>query len=851
MSQTFSDYQSKRSSEKIVLAKIQASLRLVGWTLHSGSVYKFENLSGKIIESVEEDGASLLSVGSIGAVTAGKYYYDLSSSTLYLRTTGSVNPNGVFIAFTEWLFFSNRPVNAPYDLSSGSVVEWIPLIKDASEFGSELDSKDQLGVGIEGSGTLSFYNDQDYWKPKYDKITFENKLVLIYSWSTIIPITEAKLIYRGRIQSKSYTSTQIQFGLKDIINELRSFPDLDTLGNYVGARIPDSMLLAKQRLLYGYVYGLKPTNIDEILDGYPITGTVVSTSGSPTITGSGTSFLLELNPDDKIIIDGGDTLTVETVDSNTQLTMSENCSSTVSGATVTVVPSKPRRYMNRHFLLSGHALTEPSTTVVSSSTPRVFDVVSVQDIQAGDVLLVNGETASVQSVNGNTISLVTNLVTPPNPSDVVTRLSISSLKLDNLALTYSRDFTYSATNGTLTLDSLAEFNVTKARNLTGTIDFISGSRDVTGSGSVFTKQLESGDWVKLTVESDWFEVLHVVDDITLKLKSNSSYTGSGPADYKAPAIYEEGTSILVCDLIGKSDDGTSGGSLLKTCPNIVMDLLESAGLSSEIDTGSFTDAEDIVPQQLGFSVPPNASDTSSSDFKTLISNCCRSVFSALIQNEDFDLEFTVLRPRRSVAIATKLDHTDSLSFQVQSQSDRIVKTANVMYKRREADSISGEEVFSSASALSKNGQYLSKVDRTYETTSLVVNDSDAQLLADRWAFFFDTSVSIVVIKTKLQGSLLSINDVIDFDHPNMYERIASTGTRKLMAVEIIKKDEGGATLSMIDFANAFSRVCVVMDGSANSYDDSTSDEKFHNGFITDQYGMIDGDPDTFGTNLIW
>src|SRR6185369_13673567 len=65
------------------------------------------------------------------------------------------------------------------------------------------------------------------------------------------------------------------------------------------------------------------------------TGTITTTSGSPTVTGSGTSFLTELTEGATIVTQGNHTYTVQSIASNTSLTLTTNVTlaNVESGAT--------------------------------------------------------------------------------------------------------------------------------------------------------------------------------------------------------------------------------------------------------------------------------------------------------------------------------------------------------------------------------------------------------------------------------------------------------------------------------------------------------------------------------------
>src|SRR4051794_36153413 len=114
----YSQFANQTVSEKIGLCILEASERIIGWTLHSGTIYKFENFTRAVITTVQ-DSETFLDVGTtILGLNPGEYYHDRVGQTLYLKTSDEVNPNGKFIALTFRMFFStpNGVVTLPYDL---------------------------------------------------------------------------------------------------------------------------------------------------------------------------------------------------------------------------------------------------------------------------------------------------------------------------------------------------------------------------------------------------------------------------------------------------------------------------------------------------------------------------------------------------------------------------------------------------------------------------------------------------------------------------------------------------------------------------------------------------------------
>ena len=507
----FSDYAAQPASEKTILVQIWPSFRQMGWIVHSGSVYKILNFDFEEIVSVVESGTAYTSVA--GTPAAGQYLHQKSRQEIYIRTTDSTDPNGKFIVITVKQFFSNTGVNVSQDLSAaGSPVHWRALVKGTSEFGLSLDNQNQLGVAIEGAGSVEFINDKTYWASRFDKWTWENKFCFIYAWNRDLAITEAKLLYKGKIKAKGYSTKSVKFELKDLINEIRANVALDDISDVAGALVSDQIGEAKQRLVYGRVAGIVPTPIDQMLDGYLLSGSVAITSGTATITGTTTTFLTHFSPGDRIVIeDVEEPLTIQTVTSNTAMTATETFNETsISGKTYKVLSDpKNKRFVNRVFKVAGHALKEPNTTVTAVISGIRLQLDASGDffnsVEVGDYITVNSQTVKISNIVGsNIVVLETNLDPLPAISDAVTVNSIKNVYIDDQVLLNGRDFTIDAVNAKLTLDALAEFNVAPVKTLTGTVTF-NATTAVTGSGTLFSVELKPHDWIKASGQSVYYE----------------------------------------------------------------------------------------------------------------------------------------------------------------------------------------------------------------------------------------------------------------------------------------------------------------------------------------------------------
>jgi hypothetical protein len=849
---TFSEYKELESSEKISLVVLESVRRLMGWVLHSGSVYKLDQFTSPKVVSVEENGTALVA-GSSASLSAGQYYYDESASVFYIRVAGSGNPNARFISLTEKNFYSNNGVSAPFDLSTGNEVYWLPILSDTSDFTLELDNQNQLGVALEGAGSVKFFNDQEYWKSRFDKLTWENQKVFVYAWNRQLPITEAKLLFKGRIVGKSWSPQSVSFSCKDLINELRAPIELEDMADYVGARITDSEAKRKQRLVYGYNFGYRPLNIDQFLEGYPIPGTVTVTNASATVTGSSTEFLKYLSIGDRVTFTGiDDDFTIAAIASNTSLTLTDEFPElTQSGLTLSFQSENSSRWVNREWLIAGHSTREPNTTIDEGFTLDQFSVVDGTDILPGDQIIIGTEQFTVEQINENLIRTTTNLVSLPLNGTAVRRPSVSNVFINDNKLIFSRDYDYNPATAVLTLDPLAEFNISKEFNPTGTITLTNTSRSVTGSGTLFLSEFKVNDWVRVSPQADFFEILSIETDTAMTLRTPSTYTQSGTGLGRRVAIFNtELEDVLSCDIMGKSSTAGTGGVLLKTGAQIVEDLLIGVGLGAELDSASFDTSSDLNPAPLGVLIPKSASDTKSPKVRDVISEINKSVFGSLIQNNSFLLEYNVLRPRRSTA-SLSLSERDVLSFSIKADSSKIIKTAKIRYKFKEYDPPSKEALFSEAVTTSNIGQYLTKTQNEFILDTFLSFQVDAETASQRWAFLLELASTTMSISTKLQAIDTEVNEAVVLSHEKVYERLGSSSSRKVGAVQRTSRSAFKTELELEDLAQAFSRCSVITEDTADDYLNSSDSQRAVQGYITDTYGMINNDSNTFGLHLIW
>ena len=309
---TFQEHKAKTSSEKIVLAWVEPSQRLFGWTVHAGSVYK--RVTSYYVVGVRQDGTAFTEVASIAAVDAvGKWYFDSATKTLYVRSTGSVDPGTLWTDVTYRLFFSNAPIDLPADLASGVEVPYEARIRKTSKFKAKFDP-DQKGIALEGAGSISFHNMDGYFADIYDRMTWENKRVVIYSYGRGLDVAERITLFNGVVTNKDFDDSTVTFTVKDFIYRLRTDLDLPVYASTDGD-LPDSLLGKPKRRVYGRVDGLLCAPISNMRSSYELqtivadarSGTPLTislTQGSTIGTASGTDIHKELVAGDTLVVRG-------------------------------------------------------------------------------------------------------------------------------------------------------------------------------------------------------------------------------------------------------------------------------------------------------------------------------------------------------------------------------------------------------------------------------------------------------------------------------------------------------------------------------------------------------------------
>lgn len=396
---TYEEYAKRASSEKITLCQIEPSERLVLFSSVSGNIYK-RKTNFYVIGVTEDD--TILTEASNSSLSSGQWFYDPSTSELYINSTDDEDPKKHEINVIYRLFFSNAPVILPHDLTDGGVaVDYEARLISNSPTNKEID-EEQIGIALESKTNVKFLNKDGYFDDLFDTLFWENKDVRMFSYFRELPISEKRKLFEGVVQEKpEFTEDRVGFTCKDYLFKLRESVQQERFSESDGS-VPDSILGTPKRRIYGKVKQLQTAPIDAVLGGYDLTGTLSGTTDinltgsasgietSSTVSGVGTKFLTELYEGATVIYideDGDEkSFTVDTISSDTSLTtvspLAEDFSSGLkSDAKATILTGVGTAFLDemspRDIItidLNGSTFEAEISTVVSDTRSIVSDV---------------------------------------------------------------------------------------------------------------------------------------------------------------------------------------------------------------------------------------------------------------------------------------------------------------------------------------------------------------------------------------------------------------------------------------------------------------------------------------------
>lgn len=820
-------YASKSKSSKIALAHLFPKEKVRAWTNVSGFVYSLYPRA--FIDSIHLGTVELTKV--TGTPAANQWAY-VPNTNVCLINTGA-DPRGQDVILTYRYCFATDSLILPYDLSTGDSVEYDGRITNVDDLKLELDYEN-AGIALESTSSITLQNTDGFFDDLFDVLSWENQRATFYSYGREIAATEARVIFNGFIDQKTFSTTAFKLTIKDAFKKLRDKAQLNQFSDSDG-ELNESDIGGSKRRIYGRVKNLRCVGIDKTLDGFSLSGTYASSIGATTVSGTGSSCLAELSPDDEISFDyNGQSFKyrVQTVDSNTSFTVSQAIEAPIS-TTLKCKPQVPYRRKNRGWHIAGHSCHDIESEVLSAITPTRVTVTNTNDFRVGDpVDYNNGEQfLNIQRITGSTIVFDQAIANTPTGGESIIGPAVRAAYIGPNLLVASRDYTVTNTSGltALVLDDLAEFNITRPFNTLASFTFTNGSRLVTHATADFdlTTILKPRDWIRADsiTRPTWFEILSVEANQLYLREVYSEATFTGTAQRKN-VVYVDDDSLITVDCNGKR---AADSRWIKTASQAVADVLLTDLAETNLNFDAFTEAETDAAQLISYAIPKSpASDAPV--IRDVITDINRSVFGALYQDRDFKFAFSVLQADKSETLEI-ISEDDILSYAAQSKP-AIANKTRILYQPF-VDTQNGQGSFIVSEFDNVPVNQLSGITNTAEVTAYLHDEVDAANYAERLAFLRTSTNTNVIIKGKIGLNNYALGDKIVLNFSRLFRRFGGESRIKTALVYGVSTDEANTTLSVNDFNAMFTRVPAMAPSTAVDYSLAEDSDIAKYGYVVD------------------
>lgn len=849
--QNRSEFINAASSEKITLAQVNAKARLYVFSGPTMDIYTKQ--VPYFVDTLQQGDQLLTRVANLSSVTIGTFYYDIEESTLYVRPLADADPKTVELITTYKLFFANKGLTLPHDLEDISQdVFYDGRITNAPGYKHKIGI-DQALTSLVGEGTLQLQNTDGGLDGVFDTLIFENQPVTIYSWNPDLKPSESRVIYRGRVTNKTYTSDKVSFKIKDQIFNLLESPNFT---QYTAAdNVSDSVAGQLKRRVYGRVDGLRCQSTDQIAGGFDLTGTVSAAADSVLLSGTGTQFLTEVRQGDRIVIQTQE-FGVEEVLDDTTITLGDQTEFAFSGRTARLEPERGVAFKNREFLATGHACAEVQHTIVSVPQFNRIQLDSTDGLFAGDFVefLDTGERIEINNVApGNLLVLVQNVVQKPAVGTLAKRQPIQEVYINNRRVS-ANDFTInnSATGCGLTFTENVEFNLARSKNTAFDATFTNGSRTISVANNELSLAdvFSPGDWVKPDGVSytTFYRIVNVkVNEIDISTTFNDPTT-TDTIEIKSPN-YLEDDSIVSVNILGRTVDGTPAGAWISKAAQAERDLIEEIGIT-DYNAASFSQGELDSQQLISMAIPEDFESKSPPTVKDIVDKLNKSVNSSLTLDNDLKVKFKTLNVFTGEDLPVIRDF-DVINWKINTTNGKTYRRAFSRYRFVDVDLGTLEK---GNRAIDFTSQF---VDRYIDTNKVeeidvyLYEERDAEISTHRFIYYNRLSVATLTLSTDLRLENAEIGEPVIVDFNRMYKRYGDENVRKKIMLIIGKTITGQSTeLILSDLGNTFNTSSYITPNDAPDWTTASENQKLIYGYITDNQGIVNDEEDTANTHLI-
>lgn len=266
---SYATNQSNTSINSQFLSVITPKKRILStsFAVYSGSVYRTLTTYG-YFTSVYVNGTALTS-GSSVSLSAGQYYFDQSTSYLYVRKSDSTAPNsGDFVICYYEIYVSTFDYSwfrTPTDTTSNPCYFEARIVK--SPVISQSSGDILFGFFPTKSTSINLANSDHFFEQLISDDSLNKAQIKVWHLLGDLEATNFQLVFTGLIGSCEYSGSEVQLGILDETSLFdKEFRHSGT-SFYAGAdlflnRMDPNSEGKPIKEVFGMVDGLIPTNID-------------------------------------------------------------------------------------------------------------------------------------------------------------------------------------------------------------------------------------------------------------------------------------------------------------------------------------------------------------------------------------------------------------------------------------------------------------------------------------------------------------------------------------------------------------------------------------------------------------
>lgn len=890
----FDDFRKAPRSQKYILGHLDSRLRVKLFISLGGNLWQRQ--VDFFVVGVRINQVDLSSV--TGTPGPGEFSYNPTTNTLVVYS--ATPPEETMAWVTHRHFLSNLPVALPWDLDSGVEVDYQPRIKgELGDLKLELDYEN-TGIALETTSNIQIENTDGSLDDIFDTHIWEGRTVAFYTWGPAIPVTQKRLIYRGNISDKAFTSRDIRFNFRDDLAQLRQKVGAGLFTESMFIDQPDPNLINKpRRLVFGQVSKLQCAGLDKVVGGYPLTGTVTGSAdrnlldgtvsgsiGGTTVNGTGTSFLTDLSPGDKVLVIAGIneyTLTVNTVPSDTQFTITGTLPATFTLAAI------------RNLEIENNVIEGTGTNFINELSPNDEIIVVVNDVQYTYSIdeVIDATTATLTDEIEETFISQVPVVRPSIPYRKKNRLwevaghklraltaiitaiesvidievdDAQDLRADDGILIGTRLFIIKTIYGnkirvnqglpvTVVVGDTVTLVPIKAlygnRNLFvyprdfSIVNNSSGCQVVFNDLAEFNVARSINSSIQLQFTPGSPDVVSITTDVDLTTVFKPR-DWVRPREITAPAFYEilsvqSGSLKLRTNYTGPSFTGSNQ----RRSPDYLTDesivAVDAKGMESDgewirtpakavrelITLAGITNVNEASFDQANddcdFDLSLFYPSSLGSDLPD-VRDMITDINKSVFGSLFVGSDFLL---RYSILNADKDEdllalNDDDILGFSVSTKNNIVGSVVVSY-RQETNLVDGSSLLSREVATSDIVADTSASPVELDVMAYLFSQEAAQIIASRWAFFRSLSQSVVTVNTKLELIETSLNDRMYLNLTRLFKRFGGANRLKIGIVNSVSKDGINTQVRFNDLGNVFNRVGAIAPDDAPDYLDASDD----------------------------